>query len=346
LTYTAARLPIRPYHRNPNRTTRLTTRSAAFFTFLRANLVLPPSAMSSNVSSPYLEPTTGHSLAPPSPSPLATHVLRSAPSVPSSRASTSGHDDVDSDIPPLTLDILTSKSDKIAALKLVADSVAQQRQQASLALVFHPLCLAVLAALLAVAHHVAWVRRDRDLGTLLTLGSGAVMTYLLAIRYLAGPYIRLAEQVGWSFLLSEDGGEEDLVLGSRYGSEIVAALVLRLEPASAASAAHHHHHAGGGKRKNHHRAANLKGGKGVIRAWTTRLRYRGKGLGGDLLREAVRITKERCGRDAEVGFAREHANSTMVLPEMFNGTFRRSEMRAARALEAVLADFEGGRRKR
>ncbi len=102
----------------------------------------------------------------------------------------------------------------------------------------------------------------------------------------------------------------------------------------------------GGKRKNHHRAANLKGGKGVIRAWTTRLRYRGKGLGGDLLREAVRITKERCGRDAEVGFAREHANSTMVLPEMFNGTFRRSEMRAARALEAVLADFEGGRRKR
>lgn len=293
--------------------------------------------MSSNVSTPYLEATTGHSLAPPSPSPLATHVLSSS-SVPSSRASTSGNNnDIDSDIPPLSLDILTTKPDKVSALKLVADSVAQQRQQASLALVFHPLCLAVLACLLAAAYQIAWVRRSRDLGTLMTLASGAVMSYLLAIRYFAGPYIRLAEEVGWDFLLSEESGEEDLVLGSKYGGEIIGALVLRLEPAAP-------NHVGGGKRKS--RNVNLKGGKGVVRAWTTRLRYRGKGLGGDLLREAVRITKERCGRDAEVGFAREHANSAMVLPEMFNGTFRKNEMKAARALEAVLADWEGGRRKR
>ncbi|KAK1837496.1 GNAT family, partial [Colletotrichum chrysophilum] len=32
--------------------------SAAFFTFLRANLVLNPSAMSSNTSTPVLQPTT------------------------------------------------------------------------------------------------------------------------------------------------------------------------------------------------------------------------------------------------------------------------------------------------
>jgi hypothetical protein len=257
-------------------------------------------------------------------------VLRAA-SAPSSGASTAGNDDAD--IPPLSLDILTTKDDKISALKLVADSIAQQRQQASYNLVFHPLCLTVLAALLAATYQIAWVRRDRDLGSLMTLASGVVMTYLLAIRYAAGPYINIAEGLQWSFLLNEDG-EEDLVLGSKYGDEVIGALVLRLEPTS---------HAGSKKKS---RGATLKGGKGVIRAWTTRLRYRGKGLGGDLLREAVRITKERCGRDAEVGFAKEHANSHMVLPEMFNGPFRKREMKAARALEAVLADWEGGRRKR
>ncbi|KAB5572434.1 hypothetical protein GE09DRAFT_668661 [Coniochaeta sp. 2T2.1] len=299
--------------------------------------------MSSNVSTPYLEPTPSYSLSPPSPSRLANVIRPSSSSSSSSshlrtssRAATTIADD---DIPPLTLDILTTTPEKISALKLVADSIAQQRQLASRALVFHPLCLTVLAGLLAGAYQIAWVRGDRrDLGTLVTLCSGAVMSYLMAIRYAATGYIRLAEGVGYDFLQTDDGvGEEDLVLGSKYGGEVVGALVLRLEPAA-------HSNSNNSKKKS--RAAALKGGKGVIRAWTTRMRYRGKGLGGDLLREAVRITKERCGRDAEVGFAREHANSGMVLPGMFNGVFRRGEVRAARALEAVLAEVEGGRRKR
>ncbi|KAB5572039.1 acetyltransferase [Coniochaeta sp. 2T2.1] len=320
--------------------------SAAFFTFLRGNLLLPPSAMSSNVSTPYLEPTPSYSLSPPSPSPLANVIRPSSSSSSSSsshpRSSTRAATTIasDDDIPPLTLDILTTTPEKTSALKLVADSIAQQRQLASRALVFHPLCLTVLAGLLAGAYQIAWVRGDRrDLGTLVTLCSGAVMSYLMAVRYAASGYIRLAEGVGYDFLRTEDGvGEEDLVLGSKYGGEVVGALVLRLEPAA--------HHSSGNNSKKKSRAAALKGGKGVIRAWTTRMRYRGKGLGGDLLREAVRITKERCGRDAEVGFAREHANSGMVLPGMFNGVFRKGEVRAARALEAVLAEVEGGRRKR
>jgi hypothetical protein len=233
----------------------------------------------------------------------------------------------------LSLDVLTTKNDKVSALKLIADSIAQQRQQASFNLVFHPLCLTVLAALLAAAYQIAWIGRSHDLGTLLTLASGAVMTYLLAIRYAAGPYIGFAEELGWPFLLSEDG-DEDLVVGSKFGDGIIGALVLRLEPTSHAVS------------KKKARSLNLKGGKGVIRAWTTRLKYRGQGVGGDLLREAVRITKERCGRDAEVGFAKEHANSRMVLPEMFNGPFRKREMKAARALETVLGEWDGGRRKR
>jgi hypothetical protein len=63
-----------------------------------------------------------------------------------------------------------------------------------------------------------------------------------------------------------------------------------------------------------------------------------------MLREAVRLTRERCGKDAEVGFAQEHANSVMVLPEMFNRPFRKGEMRAARALEKVLGEWDGRKR--
>lgn len=307
----------------------------AFFTFLRANLVLPPSAMSSQASTPMLEP---QALPPTAPSPLATN--KPATAVAAAAGVASALDD----IPTLSLDVLTTREDKVAALRLVADSIAQQRQQASLNLVFHPLCLAALAAALAVTYRWAWVARDRDLGLAMSVASGVVMTYLLTIRYFASGYLQLAEALRWDWLVDGDGGgggggEEDLVIGTRFGDEMIGALVLRLEPSAAALAA-----AGANRKKM--RALGLRGGRGVVRAWTMRQRYRGKGIGGDMLHEAVRVTRERCGRDAEVGFAQEHANSAMVLPEMFNAPFRRRERRAAQALESVLAEWEGNKRKR
>jgi len=280
---------------------------SAFFTFLRANLVLPHSAMSSNVSTPYLEPHTSQTFPLLSPSPLAANPPLAA---------------LD-DIPPLSLDILTSRDDKVAALKLVADSVAQQRQQASFTLATHPLLLCALAASLAVVYRYAWVQRDQDLGTAMMLASGIIMAYLLGIRYLASGYLKAAEDLRWNWLVNEDG-EEDVIIGTRFGNELIGALVLRIEPNISLA----------GKKKN--RSLSMKGGKGVIRAWTTKLRYRGKGVGEDMLREAARIIRERLGKDSEVGFAREHANSVKVLPEMFNGVFRKQEMKAARALEAVV----------
>ncbi|KAK3324132.1 acetyltransferase [Cercophora scortea] len=289
--------------------------STAFFTFLRANLNLPHSAMSSNVSTPNLLPHTSQTLPPISPSPLATNTPLTA---------------LD-DIPPLSLDILTTHDDKVSALNLVADSVAQQRQRASLSLIFNPLLLSALCVLLACVYQFAWVRRDRDLGMVLTLGSGVIMSYLLGIRYVTSGYIQAAEGLKWDWLVADDG-EEDVVIGTRFGTELIGALVLRLEPNPSLV----------GKKKN--RTLSLKGGKGVIRAWTTKLRYRGKGVGGDMLREAVRVTREKCGRDAQVGFAKEHANSATVLPEMFNKVFRRDERRAAQALETVLGEWE--KRKR
>jgi hypothetical protein len=310
--------------------TRYLTFLAAFFTFLRANLALQPSAMS-NVSTPLLEPVGVNQglTTQTSPSPLAKHVAHA-----NEDSSPQPQTNLD-DIPPLSLDVLTTRNDKVEALKLVADSIAQQRQRASLGLVFHPLLVSGLVASLALTYQVAWAKKpqpQRDLGIALALFSGVVMAYLLAIRYFTSGYIQIAESMGWDWLVSPDTGDEDVVIGTRFGSELIGALFLRVEPPSSSHR---------GKRRG-----TLRGGKGVIRAWTTKLRYRGKGVGADMLQEAVRVTRERCGRDAEVGFAAEHANSQMVLPEMFNKPFRKGERKAAGALEKAVAELEGGRRKR
>jgi len=262
----------------------------------------------------------------------------------------------DDEIPPLSLDILTERNDKVDALKLIADSIAQQRQQAAFNLVVHPLLLSVLFAALAFVYKFAYASGRHDPGTVMMLASGVVMSYLVAIRYAVAGYIRAAEALNWDWLLVKDDsttnggipGAEDIIIGTRYGTEIIGALVLRIEPnlssvsSSGTSTSGKRHKNGGHSRSS---SSNyFRGGKGVIRAWTTRLRYRGKGVGGDMLREAVRLTREKCGRDAEVGFAREHANSARVLPEIFNGPFRKTEIRAAKALEKVVGEMVGKKR--
>lgn len=214
------------------------------------------------------------------------------------------------------------------------------KQRAARSLALHPLCLAALAAAWGLVYRSG--RAGGDAARAVVLACGVAVAYLLSIRYRVGGYVALAEDITWSWLKPDAScGGQDLMLGARYGDVLVAALVLRLEPKCAV--------AGPGpspRRKNRSRSASLRGGKGVIRAWTTRLEYRGRGVGKDLLLAAVRKTKELCGKDAQVGFAREHANSTMLLPRVFNGAFRRDENRAAKALEEVVAEWEASRKKR
>lgn len=230
------------------------------------------------------------------------------------------------DIPPLTTKPLTSEPDKIAALKLVADSIAQQRQAASRAMIFHPLTIAIYIAIVAVTSQFIY-KSSSDTGILITTLAGVTMTCLIAVRGLTSGYLTLAEELKWGWIQNEDG-EEDVVIGSRYGKELIGACILRLE----------RNGNGAGKKK-------AKGGKGVVRAWTVRIRYRGGGVGTELLEEAVKITRERFGKEAEIGFAAEHANSKMVLPEMFNGGFRKRERRAARALENVVESVDGKKKR-
>ncbi|KAI4869588.1 hypothetical protein F4820DRAFT_383998 [Hypoxylon rubiginosum] len=288
--------------------------STAFFFFLRANLVINPSA----VSTPDMEPAPSNKLLPPSPSPLVTIDPPSNP--------------VPDDLPPLSVGVVDGEIDKVDALNLVTDSIAQQRQSSSYHLIFHPYLLAILSVGLAIAYQYSW-RIKRDLGTAFMLHSGVIMIYLLTIRYITGSYIQVAENMKWSWMVSEDG-EEDTVIGVRFGKDLIGALILRLEPNPNLA----------GKKRN--RSSALRGGKGVIRAWTVKLKYRHKGVGADMLHEAVKITRDRCGKDAEIGFAKEHANSTTVLPEAFNGAFRKDEQRAAKALERVLSEWEGSKRRR
>jgi len=170
-----------------------------------------------------------------------------------------------------------------------------------------------------------------DIGIVITTGAGVTMACLVAIRSATAGYVHHAEELNWDWAQNEDG-EDDIIIGSRFGDEIIGAAVLRLERNSNGSA----------KKK---KASGKTGGKGVVRAWTVRVRYRGKGVGTELLEEAVTITRDKLGNSAEIGFAAEHANSKMVLPEFFNATFKKREARAARALEKVVESMDGKKKK-
>ncbi|OAQ79390.1 acetyltransferase, GNAT family [Purpureocillium lilacinum] len=263
--------------------------------------------------------------------------------------------------PPLTYEVLTSDDAKRDALQLVADSIAQQRQVASLAVIFHPACFVavVVACTLAWRHNAA-----RDVGTAMTACSGLVIAFLAAVRLLTSRYVNIAEAFRWRDFIAPPapGRAEDLVLGARFGEELIGALVLRLVPpadgdeggrqADPSSSSTPSTRSKRKSAKNKKLQQGEKGGApqaggggsgGLVRAWTTKLRYRGRGIGGDLLRFAVVTTRSACDDDsATVSFDPAHANSALPLPSMFNRPFRTRDDKARRALAHALRDCDSG----
>ncbi|RTE74393.1 hypothetical protein BHE90_011168 [Fusarium euwallaceae] len=221
--------------------------------------------------------------------------------------------------PPLSLEILTDPGEKKDALKLVVDSVAQQRQIASRAIIFHPLSLAVFAAVLAVAHYAAKV--GNDFSSMLITYPSIILTYLVATRYLSSAYIRIAEDTDWLGWLKNEDAVEDTIIGARFGKDIIAAVIVRFDKTS---------------RKNGN-------SKALIRGWTTKNKYRRRGLGGDMLRETVKIAKQTQGQNCVVEFADDHANSNLPLHTIFNATFLARQARAKQALSAAVKDWEEGK---
>ncbi|KAG5927633.1 hypothetical protein E4U42_002000 [Claviceps africana] len=228
-------------------------------------------------------------------------------------------------IPTLTFRVLTSEPEKQDAMRLVTDSIAQQRQVASFSVIAHPACLTGLVAGCASIYRL---HAQRDFGTTLIMMCGLVLAYLAAVRLLTANYIRLAESLKWKQWIAGPGGNDDHILAARFGDEIIGTLVLRImTPASSAKRA---------------TSSSVEGGSGVIRAWTTRYKYRNKGIGGDMLRLAVLTTRSKCGGNAPVTFDPEHANSARPLHDMFNRPFARREERALVALEQAIAACDRG----
>ncbi|KAG6032927.1 hypothetical protein E4U41_007085 [Claviceps citrina] len=286
---------------------------------------VPGLRSSADYNTPYLEP----------------HLAQSAQTKPSpcSAVASESLTPLD-DIPPLSLDVLTNQDDKAVGLQLVADSVSEMGSRATRAVILHPLSLASLVSSWAAIYRFVYMSdRDRDAGRALMLASGLTMLCFAAIRFLASGYSTLADKMDQDWLRADYGGDQDVVLGARAGQLIVGALVLRLEPKRASTASPN-------KRKNRSRSGSLRGGKGIIRAWTTNPSHRGQGIGKELLNKAIQYTKDKCGKDAQVGFAQEHANSVMLLPGLFNKIFRTNEARAASALNGSVKEWDSNKRKR
>lgn len=203
------------------------------------------------------------------------------------------------------------QTDRINALRLIADSVAQQRQEASRAIITHPVTIAVVLALCAVFSHYI-----DDLATIVTTTAGCLMAGMAGVGYLTYGYLDLAEKTGtWSFLRPNTNSDtEDILIVTKYGEDIIGALVLRLLPLS--------------ETKKNPKV------KAVIRAWTVKQRYRNKTFGTALLEEAVALCKKNGWKGPE--FAPDHANSKRILPGVFHKNLDRREAKARKLLERTI----------
>ncbi|GAB7350690.1 hypothetical protein MBLNU459_g1252t1 [Dothideomycetes sp. NU459] len=290
--------------------------SAAFLSSLGTNLRLYASPPPSPMSTPPSMRASASSLAgPPSP-PLPPSAGGDLDANPAGLDSTAAADPL-ADVPELSSYLSSDAEEKLRALKLVADSVAQMRQTASRIIIFHPLNLAVYMAFLAVVSNYMYTSRGDNIGIVFTTDAGLVMAALVAVRWLTNPYILAAEDVNAHLL---DGAD---VLVTKFGNEVIGAVVVGWEAAESR-----------GKRRKW---------RAEIRGWAVRLRYRGKGVGLALLEDAVALAKTKGAENIE--FAEDHANSKRILWSIYNGPFDRKEKMARAKLQHLWdASLKGKKR--
>ncbi|KAF2994516.1 hypothetical protein E8E13_002965 [Curvularia kusanoi] len=311
--------------------------SAAFLTSLSANLRIDPDLPSplgtpttfragyysaQQPSQPHIPTSLSYSTLPapayPSPAETKTTIMSSANN--NAQISTPAQQQQPTnEIPQLSTYTASTPDDRIDGLNLIADSVAQQRQVASKTMIFHPVNLAALGVVMAVVAQYM-LRAHGDYFVFGTTAGGIVMAFLIAIRWATGGYLMLAEEVGAEWL------GDDRVIVAKWGEDVIGALVLGWADGDAA------------KKRGRRRR-----GKAIVRGWTVKLKYRGKGVGEGLLEEAVRVAGEK-GADG-ILFAADHANSKRILPSIYNGFLDKQEAKAEKALRKV-ADEKGNFRQR
>ncbi|KAL5365055.1 major facilitator superfamily domain-containing protein [Aspergillus floccosus] len=217
--------------------------------------------------------------------------------------------------PSLTTKTTTDEKEIISSLRLIADSIAQQRQTAARRILTHPLYLTLLTFTLYLIYRLVYHGPD-DRGTLLTTWTGCLMASLLIAQYQTARYIEAAERTGtfrWLFQGDEtplkpteksapdkpDQPEYDLsslpdhILVAALGDEIIGTLILRPE-----------------QRTNPGAEDSGRGGDetvGTVRAWTVRRKYRGLGIGRELWAQAEEICRREEWEGPEM--AVWHANA-------------------------------------
>jgi hypothetical protein len=221
-------------------------------------------------------------------------------------------------IPSLTTLRPSTPSAQLAALRLISDSIAQQRQTQSRALLARPSIFLFLGGALAIAGHA--LRVDEDIVVVvaaaaaaapLLLLAGLAMACLLAVRCAGAGFLEGAERVaaaGPAWLSGPHG--PDLVLATVCGDQLIGVVVVR-------------------------QPADLAAKRALVRAWTVSLRYRGQGVGTALLVDAVRAVRAEYGPDVVFEFAPDHANALRCLPSWCNAHFERAEERARGRLRDI-----------
>ena len=295
----------------------------AFLTSLRSNLHLSACPSDSPYSSLVSTPTTTAFsstalLAYPTPSPLSI----------STSAAQFNTLPISDPLPTPVYALAAPEDERLRteALRLVGDSVAQQRQLAAKALVLHPYSVAttvIVTGLLA---------RYCSLQLLFAVSTTLIVTVLAALYWITRDYSSLAAKINSEWLenpqkmhkgsVKENNGnsngnglkkntkaEDPIVLVSRLGDEVIGALVLRVVK---------------------------KERKGYIRAWTVDSLHRGNGIGIGLLQEGVRVAWGKGARSME--FDAAHANAHHALPPEFNGSFEEQEVKAKTTLTELLAE--------
>ena len=187
-------------------------------------------------------------------------------------------------IPELTTSLTTDPDECTAALKLVADSVAQMKQTAGRSLLFNPFNIAIWVAALGVLYKYMY-KDSSDIGLTFTTAAGITMAFLVSVRWFAGPYVEAAEKVGLNIFRGSE------VLVTKYGSEVIGCAIYAFVPLP-------------GEAKGNSGGRKRKGYRCEIRGWAVRIRYRGKGVGTALLEDCVKEAKAK-GCEA-IEFAEDH----------------------------------------
>lgn len=221
-----------------------------------------------------------------------------------------------------------------AADKLIADSVSEMqfhfgRRLFSAPRTVLPL-MAVLAFLTRYFDSTTPLMHPAKLTACLIIAAYLCFIVILSWKY--NLYTEIIMQ-GW---FDDDAEDKDLFLGAAVNGKLVGVCMLRISPKDASSSS---------SKQRKGRSLGFRGGSGTLCGWLVKPSHRHRGIGRELLRNCLVLTREFCGKDATIAFALQHLHSPLVLPDSMTRMLKREELRALKTLQTVTED-ENDRRRR